>query len=51
MTFSLANAPAIFQSFIHKYLVEKIDIFWIRYLDNILIYKNKKENKCDEKIK
>ena len=40
----LTNTSIIFQSYINKILVEKIDIFVIVYLDNILIYiKNKGE--------
>ena len=38
MPFGLTNAPVSFQEFINKILVEKLDIFIIGYLDNILIY-------------
>ena len=38
MSFGLSNAPAIFQGYINKILAEKLDIFVIVYLDNILIY-------------
>ena len=38
MPFSLTNIPASFQGYINKILVEKLDIFVIVYLDNILIY-------------
>ena len=42
MLFGLSNAPASFQSYINKILDEKVDVFVIVYLDNILIYtKNK----------
>ena len=38
MLFGLSNALAIFQEYINKILVEKLDILIIIYLDNILIY-------------
>ncbi len=38
MTFGLSNAPASFQWYINKIFVEKLDIFVIVYLDNILVY-------------
>ena len=38
MPFDLSNAPADFQSYINKILVEKLDILVIVYLDDILIY-------------
>ena len=38
MLFGLSNALAIFQGYINKILAEKLDIFVIIYLDNILIY-------------
>ena len=38
MLFGLTNAPAKFQGYINMILVEKLDIFIIVYLDNILIY-------------
>ena len=36
--FSFSNTPAIFQSYVNKILAEKLDIFIIVYLNDILIY-------------
>ena len=36
--FGLSNAPATFQKYVNKILAEKLDIFVIIYLDDILIY-------------
>ena len=38
MLFGLSNAPASFQGYINQILAEKLDIFVIIYLDEILIY-------------
>ena len=38
MLFGLSNAPATFQKYINKIPAEKLDIFVIIYLNNILIY-------------
>ena len=40
MPISLTNASASFQGYINKILTEKLDIFVIVYLDDILIYTN-----------
>ena len=38
MLFRLSNAPVSFQGYIKKISVEKLEIFVIVYLDEILIY-------------
>ena len=38
MPCGLSNAPASFQSYINKILAEKLDIFVIVYLNDIIIY-------------
>ena len=38
MLFDLINAPTSFQGYINKFVVERLDIFVIMYLDDILIY-------------
>ena len=44
MFFGLINIPATFQGYINKILAEKLDVFVIVYLNDILIYtKNERE--------
>lgn len=38
MPFGLFNASTSFEKYINKILTEKLDIFIIIYLDNVLIY-------------
>ena len=38
MSFGLSNTPATFQGYVNKILAEKLDIFVIVYLEDILIY-------------
>ncbi len=45
MPFGLTNIPAIFQGYINKILAEKLDVFIIVYLNNILIYTESKGEK------
>lgn len=45
MLLEVAQVSATFQSYINKYLAEKLDIFYIGYLDNILIYTEEKRGK------
>jgi hypothetical protein len=51
MPFSLANAPATFQAYIHKALRHLVDSICIVYLNDILIYsKDEKEHEHHIKI-
>ena len=45
MFFKWTNTLAIFQSYINKTLIKKLNIFIIVYLDNILIDTKNKEKK------
>ncbi len=38
MPFELSNTPASFQGYINNILAEKLDIFVVVYLDDILVY-------------
>ena len=38
MSFGLFNAPATFQAYINKTLTGMVDVFYVVYLDDILIY-------------
>ena len=38
MLYGLSNTPVTFQGYVNKILVEKLDIFVVIYLDDILIY-------------
>ncbi len=42
MPFGLTNAPITFQDYINKILAEKLDVFVIVYLNDILIYTKSK---------
>jgi len=45
MPFGLTNAPATFQAYINKALIGFVDVYYVIYLDDILIYsKDKKEH-------
>lgn len=51
MPFGLSNAPAIFQGLINRILAEKLNIFCIVYLDDILIYTKGSESDHIEAVK
>jgi Reverse transcriptase (RNA-dependent DNA polymerase) len=44
MPFGLINAPATFQSYINKALRGYLDIFYITYLDDIMVYSERVED-------
>ena len=50
MPFGLTNALATFQGYINKILVEKLNVFMIVYLNNILIYIKSKGKKYIEAV-
>ena len=43
MPFGLVNAPTIFQSYIYYTLSDLLNIYYIIYLDDILIYSHTME--------
>jgi len=43
MPFGLTNAPAVFQSFINHVLREFLDIFYVVYIDDILIFSDSRK--------
>jgi hypothetical protein len=43
MPFRLTNTPAVFQSFINHILREFLNIFYIVYIDDILIFSDSKK--------
>ncbi len=45
MLFELTNMPAMFQTYINKILAEKLNIFVVVYLNDILIYIENKGEK------
>ena len=50
MLFELANASAIFQTYINQTLAELLNVFCIVYLDNILIF-SQNENEHQKHVK
>jgi len=40
MPFKLTNVPVIFQAYINKVLLGLLDIIYIVYLNNIIVYSN-----------
>ena len=51
LPFGLTNAPATFQAYINQALAEKLDVFCIVYLDDILIYTQDIGSKHVEAVK
>ncbi len=50
MPFGLTNIPTIFQGYINKILAEKLNIFVIVYLYNILMYTKSKQKVLVEAV-
>ena len=50
MFFRLTNKLVIFQDYINKILIKKLDILVIIYLNNIFIYTENKKKKYVESI-
>ena len=44
MPFGLTNAPALFQRWMNEFLSEYLNIFWVAYLDDILIFSQNLED-------
>ena len=44
MPFGLTNAPVLFQQWMNEILSEYLDIFWVAFLDNILIFSQNLED-------
>ena len=43
MSFGLFNVPATFQAYINKVLTDMVNVFYVVYFDDILIYSNSLE--------
>lgn len=48
--FGLINVPAIFQGYINKILIKRLDVFMIVYLDDILIYTKSEKKEYVEAV-
>lgn len=51
MSFSLTYTSAAFYAYINVCLIEKLNMLYIIYLDNMVIYRSKKEAKHNETIR
>jgi hypothetical protein len=47
MLFGLTNAPATFQAYINRALIGLIDVYYVVYLDNILVYSLDRETHAE----